>query len=208
MPEYPVNNDNEVSLLKKIVENTADIAAGGGGGGAVASVNGQTGVVVLDASDVGAATQAEVNLKAPIDSPTFTGAVAFETDGSGVAFSDNGNQVANLDEVAFQLKRPIVENVREIGNADSPNIEVTDLIIFYTRNDQEPIVVPSVGDSSLGQHLTISNGSSDIIDIEAPDPNSFLDGSNGIVSSLSMAVGETIMLISIGNVWRVVSRYV
>ncbi|MFJ9387687.1 hypothetical protein ACIRON_02630 [Nocardioides sp. NPDC101246] len=33
---------------------TAAVAAGGGGGGAVDSVNGQTGVVVLDAADVGA----------------------------------------------------------------------------------------------------------------------------------------------------------
>lgn len=36
-----------------------DIAGGGGGGGAVDSVNGQTGAVVLDAGDVGAATAAQ-----------------------------------------------------------------------------------------------------------------------------------------------------
>lgn len=47
--------DSEVSLLRKIANNTAITAAGGGGGGAVDSVNGQTGVVVLDAADVGAA---------------------------------------------------------------------------------------------------------------------------------------------------------
>jgi len=35
--------------------------AGGGGGGAVASVNGSTGIVVLDAADVGAATPTEVD---------------------------------------------------------------------------------------------------------------------------------------------------
>src|SRR4249920_1626150 len=51
MAEYPSINDSEFNLLKKIVINTA--TGGGGGGGAVDSVNGQTGVVVLDAADVG-----------------------------------------------------------------------------------------------------------------------------------------------------------
>ena len=37
-----------------------DPGSGGGGGGSVDSVNGQTGVVVLDAADVGAATMAQV----------------------------------------------------------------------------------------------------------------------------------------------------
>lgn len=55
MAEYPSVNDNDISLLKKVATNTAQIAdgSGGGGGGAVDSVNGQTGVVVLGASDVG-----------------------------------------------------------------------------------------------------------------------------------------------------------
>jgi hypothetical protein len=54
MPSYPAINDREFNLLKKIAENTADIAAGGGGGGGgVTSVNGETGVVVLDKGDIG-----------------------------------------------------------------------------------------------------------------------------------------------------------
>lgn len=48
--EYPQWNDNDVVLLRKIVENTAAIQ---GGGGAVDSVNGQTGVVTITKSDVG-----------------------------------------------------------------------------------------------------------------------------------------------------------
>jgi hypothetical protein len=35
MSEYPKINDTELNLLRKITENTADLAAGGGGGGAV-----------------------------------------------------------------------------------------------------------------------------------------------------------------------------
>ncbi len=45
-------NDSPTDLLRRIVDN---IAEGGGGGGEVSSVNGQTGDVVLDAADVGAA---------------------------------------------------------------------------------------------------------------------------------------------------------
>lgn len=43
----------------------ADVAAGGGGtgGGAVDSVNGQTGIVVLDAADVGALTQTDADAR-------------------------------------------------------------------------------------------------------------------------------------------------
>src|SRR4249919_1035838 len=33
MPSYPAINDREFNLLKKITENTAELASGGGGGG-------------------------------------------------------------------------------------------------------------------------------------------------------------------------------
>jgi hypothetical protein len=87
MPSYPAINDREFNLLKKIAENTADIAAGGGGGGGgVTSVNGETGVVVLNASDIGlgnvnntsdankpisTATQTALDLKASAAGPTI-----------------------------------------------------------------------------------------------------------------------------------------
>lgn len=52
---YPSQNDRDFDLLKKITTNTAELVDGGGGGGAVSSVNGQTGAVVLDPADIGAA---------------------------------------------------------------------------------------------------------------------------------------------------------
>ena len=60
--EYP-NNQNStkayvtVNGKKHRVIMTANVAGGGSGGGAVDSVNGKTGAVVLDASDVGALPQ-------------------------------------------------------------------------------------------------------------------------------------------------------
>lgn len=54
---------------------------GGGGGGAVDSVNGQTGTVVLDAADVGAAASSHVHSGADIT----TGTVATARLGSGTA---------------------------------------------------------------------------------------------------------------------------
>jgi UDP-2,3-diacylglucosamine pyrophosphatase LpxH len=50
---YNPNSANAQSG-KAVAQAIAGIGGGGGGGGAVASVNGQTGVVVLDAEDVGA----------------------------------------------------------------------------------------------------------------------------------------------------------
>lgn len=99
MPSYPALNDKEFNLLKKIAENTADIAAGGGGGGgAVSSVNGQTGVVVLTKSSIGlgnadntsdankpvsTAQATAIALKANIASPTFTGTPSAPTAAPG-----------------------------------------------------------------------------------------------------------------------------
>ncbi len=57
---YPSINDREFNLLKKITENTADIAAGGGGGGgSVSSVFGRSGAVVAANNDY---TKAQVGL--------------------------------------------------------------------------------------------------------------------------------------------------
>lgn len=53
IPEEPFSR--EEMYLDEIARN------GGGGGGAVSSVNGKTGAVVLDATDVGAATTANID---------------------------------------------------------------------------------------------------------------------------------------------------
>ncbi len=49
--QYPVTNDNEFSLLKKLVQNTALLADEEAGD--VTSVNGRTGAVTLTKTDVG-----------------------------------------------------------------------------------------------------------------------------------------------------------
>jgi hypothetical protein len=133
MPEYPTNKDNDVSLLKKIADNTAEIAEGSGGGGgigAVDSVNGQTGVVVLDKSDVGlsnadntsdankpvsSATQTALDLKAdvvdldtlqeqvdslPTGEPSSTGNALIS--GGGVAQDTGLNIVVSAAEYRIQ----------------------------------------------------------------------------------------------------------
>lgn len=82
MAEFPTQGDNEFSLLKKIVTNTAE---SGGGGGGVTSVNGDTGVVVITASDLGVGTS---------NSPTFTGATlsggTLTGGASGLTFAAGG----------------------------------------------------------------------------------------------------------------------
>jgi hypothetical protein len=83
---------------------------GGGEGGAVDSVNGQDGVVVLDAADVGAdpegtaaaavaALTSDLALKAPLASPTLTGTPAAPTATAGT----NTTQVATTAFVTTAL---------------------------------------------------------------------------------------------------------
>lgn len=66
---YPyINNANRHWMVWDVVTNSyvdTGISAGGSGGGAVDSVNGQTGVVVLDAEDVGAIPNSEYDFLSP-----------------------------------------------------------------------------------------------------------------------------------------------
>jgi hypothetical protein len=65
-------------------------APGGGGGGAVDSVNGETGVVVLDAADVGAATAAQGALADTAVQPAALAAYATDTElANGLATKAN-----------------------------------------------------------------------------------------------------------------------
>ena len=81
------------------------ISAAGGGSGDVVSVNGETGVVVLDAADVGAVTIGDVNPTYFADqaafpdaaSPAVHGGVAHSHADGAMFFAHNGtwNQLAN-----------------------------------------------------------------------------------------------------------------
>ena len=76
---------------------------GGGGGGAVDSVNGQTGVVVLEAGDIGGGT-----------ANTITG-----FDGSGNLFSIPG---FNIDTTSGGLNQGIVYNPDDLGGTVNSNV--------------------------------------------------------------------------------------
>jgi nitrogen fixation protein len=88
MTEIDINVVKPERVVDIIVEPniiTVNVTvSGGGGGGAVDSVNGQTGVVILDATDVGAYTTSEVDnlLNDKFDNPT--GDNTQYLDGAGV----------------------------------------------------------------------------------------------------------------------------
>ncbi len=136
------------------------VAIGGGGGGAVDSVNGQTGVVVLDASDVGAdpsgsAATAETNANAYTDGAigalTFvesvTGNIVDVTDPQNPIVTQvqaNWNESDNTDP-AFIANKPtipsvpadIVETVTGniVDNTDPDNPVVDQVQADWTQSD-------------------------------------------------------------------------
>jgi hypothetical protein len=90
---------------------TQDIAAlGGGGGGAVDSVNGQTGVVVLDAGDVGAdptgsSSTVQTNLTAHINDTSAAhaaSAISFSATG-GISSTDVQAAISELDTEKLRI---------------------------------------------------------------------------------------------------------
>lgn len=69
-----------ITITDKNGTTTAQISDGsGGGGGAVESVNGQTGVVVLDADDVGALPSSTVIPTVPSNVSAFTNDAGYLT---------------------------------------------------------------------------------------------------------------------------------
>ena len=78
-------------------EGSSLVPVGGGGGGAVDSVNGQTGVVVLDASDVGAATTAQGSLAESATQPGDN--ISTLTNDSGYITSISSGELGDLADV-------------------------------------------------------------------------------------------------------------
>jgi hypothetical protein len=86
-------------------EGSSLVPVGSGGGGAVDSVNGQTGVVVLDASDVGAATTAQGSLAESATQPGDN--ISTLTNDSGYITSISSGELGDLADVDLISVPPI-----------------------------------------------------------------------------------------------------
>lgn len=142
---YALVNHTHSGLVTE--QELADaIDAIGGGGGAVNSVNGQTGIVVISAADVGlgnvsnlspanlpvsSATQTALNAKAPLASPTFTGTVS----GITAAMVGLGNvsnvtsanlPVSTATQAALDTKPTLVGGLIQTSNI--PAIAITEYL--------------------------------------------------------------------------------
>jgi len=108
---------DEPSLVVDVVEEFAiDVDLNGvafapaGSGGAVDSVNGQTGTVVLDATDVGAATEAYVDAAVLAEhgrAESVEGGI--ETDLANEVSRAEAGEALALDLVGQHLAQPVVE---------------------------------------------------------------------------------------------------
>lgn len=181
------------------IATTAFVLANAGG----AVDWGDIGGVLVDQTDL----QAALDLKANAADTELTGALFFDTDSDGLAFNSNGAQVLNVDEVGFQLRRPLIEVPRVVTDSDSPTVALTDLVIDYQRTDAAPVVVPDPASASIGQHLKITNSSAASVALNGAVASSYFNGSAGVVSSITLASNETIFFQLLSGKWRVLSRY-
>lgn len=143
-----------VSLAYNDVANTLTInAAGGGGGGAVDSVNGQTGVVELDAADVGARPDSYVPawsditskpavIAAGADATTARGAIGAGT--SNLAIGSTGSTAMAGNKTAADLGGLVSNptgitgatafaNIVKISDADYAALPTKDPATLYVR---------------------------------------------------------------------------
>lgn len=93
-------------------QNPIVSATGGGGGGAVNSVNGQTGVVVLDSEDVGAASAEDVNQFAQIVQTALTNVENDLDSKAATTYVDN--------QLATKASATDLDNVFAIATAAVP----------------------------------------------------------------------------------------
>jgi len=127
---YYQPGDYDNTILRKLLENQTQLilgtltlaTTGGGGGGAVDSVNGETGVVVLDAIDVGAspAFSDSTSLAALVGDTTGTGVFVLNTNPTLIGFTLTGASV-----VEYTAMPALAVNMAKPGNTYSATGDVT-----------------------------------------------------------------------------------
>lgn len=144
------------------------------GGGSVTSVNGQTGVVVLDAADVGAITLAESIAAAPVQSVNgFTGAVVLDAADVGADPAGAGTAAASAAiaaHVAAVDPHPQYTTVAEAAAAapvQSVNGDVGAVVLTAADVGADPTgtaaaavaAIPSDGPAATPSLRTLGTGS-------------------------------------------------
>lgn len=172
-PSQAQQLQNQIDDLDNRVDALEAGGGGGSGGGAVTSVNGQTGAVVLNASDVGAlpdTTQIPV-VPAALPNPnklTFIGAVSAEYDGSEAVSVEipegGGGGVAITEEIITGVVTATItvpNNCLALisTDAETAGIESDDFLLtsVYAKNGK-PIVLFNLGNLAYSQGPRISDG--------------------------------------------------
>ncbi len=149
-------------------QNPVISASGGGGGGAVDSVNGQTGVVVLDAADVGALPDTYTPPAAPVSSVNGeTGAVVLAAADVGAAATTHTHAAADVTSGTFAAAR-------------IPNLAISKVTGLQASLD------------SKVESVTAGEG----VSVDATDPNNPIisaTGGGGAVDSVNGQTGTVVL---------------
>lgn len=93
--------------------------------------------------------------------------------------------------------------IRVIEDADTPTLVTGDLFVKYNRTDAADLAFYAPAQDGL--ILTLMNN--DEADFDATGTNLFYDGTNTLVSVLTIALDETVTFVSYNGSWVVNSRY-
>lgn len=141
-------------------------------------------------------------------SPTITGEPAFDMDPGGMSLNAGGDQLGFIDQNGWTLRKPLIITPTQITNGDSPVISLGDRVIEGLRTDGTPLELPASGDAGSGQLLTITHVGTGPQLVDADAPGEIYDGAAGAVDSITIAVGESVLLQTIGTAWHVLTRYI
>lgn len=172
---------SNITLTYNDPSNTLTIAAtGGGGGGAVDSVNGQTGVVVLDSDDI---SEGSTNLYFSTErAQDAVGAALLNGNGIDLTYDDAGNTItADLD-------------LPGLGSTSST--EGADLMLLYDNSESEHRVI-TVDDFIAGKGITDEKVRVRVTDTTPGFLFKKITAGNGIAKDVLNPSGEEELEISI-----------